>query len=48
MDMACLKNLVALKEPTLETESWIRGYEHGSYRNATLFMEWTVPTRYVT
>jgi hypothetical protein len=48
MEMECLQNLVALEEPTLETESRIRGYKHESYRNVTLFMEWIVPARYVT
>jgi hypothetical protein len=48
IDMECLKNLVALEEPTLETEAWTRGYVHESYRNVTLFMGWILPARYVT
>jgi hypothetical protein len=47
MDMECLLNLVALEEPTSETEAWIRGYEHESYRNVMFFMGWILLARYV-
>lgn len=48
MDMECLQTLVAVEEPTLETEAWTRVCEHESDRNVTSFMGWILYVRFVT